>query len=218
METVIYTVQKGDTLFSIAKRYGTTVNMIARYNGIPDPDYIEAGRILRIPVSEIPAMKVEKCGRMREYTVKKGDTLSKIAVQNQVGIQRLTEVNSLTDPDDIKEGQILKIPERADEKKEYIVQKGDTLTGIAGRTDSTVRKLVEVNQIADPDVILEGESVNLSEREEEPEEAIEYEVKSGDTLWKIAEHFGVGIGYLINLNRLTTPNRLCVGQKLIIRR
>ena len=43
METVIYVVQQGDTLTEIAKKYHTTVNMIARYNGIKNPDYIISG-------------------------------------------------------------------------------------------------------------------------------------------------------------------------------
>ena len=62
MKTIVYTVKRGDTLFEIARRCGTTVNMISRYNGITDPDMIYEGQILRIPVTELCGAK----GGLRE--------------------------------------------------------------------------------------------------------------------------------------------------------
>ena len=48
MPSIVYTVREGDTLWNIAKAYGTTVNDIARYNGIVETDVIYPGQRLRI--------------------------------------------------------------------------------------------------------------------------------------------------------------------------
>ncbi len=103
METVIYIVKKGDTLYNIAKMYDTTVNAIARYNGIIDPDVLSVNQVLRIPVTTVPEDKGD------EYTVKSGDTLYKIARNYGVSVSDLINLNKLTTPDLIYPGQVLKI-------------------------------------------------------------------------------------------------------------
>ena len=209
METVIYTVQKGDTLSSIAKRFGTTVGIITRYNGIIEPDMIYAGQILRIPVSEIPCRK-KSCPPVMEYIVKKGDTLADIAIRFGSGVSGIAELNGLDDPDMIMEGQVLKIPT----VKDYTIQRGDTLGRISEKTDVSVERLAEENKISDPDVIIAGETLKIPESDDEP---TEYMVKSGDTLWKIAREYGVSVAYLINMNRLINPDCLMEGQIIVIK-
>ena len=223
METIIYTVKKGDTLYDIAKRCGTTVGMITRYNGIIEPDMIYPGQILRIPVSEIPCMK-KNCAPEIEYIVKKGDTLADIAIRFGSGIRAISQLNGITDPDNIEAGRIIKIP--VSKEGSYTIQKGDTLSEIARKTDATVAQIAENNEISDPDRITAGELIDIPEKEmaedsqigeDDSESIVEYLVKSGDTLWKIAKEYGVSVAYIINLNRLTRPDCLMEGQILRIR-
>ena len=220
METVLYTVQSGDTLYKIAQRFDTTVNMIARYNGIVDPDYIEAGRILRIPVSEIPAMQKAKAMPYREYIVKKGDTLAAIAAKSGVGLQRIAAFNGILDPDVIQEGQVLRIPFPLpkDGEQETVIQKGDTLDAIAKQSGVTAQQIAQRNNIADADRITAGESILLPADKNTSQEKLEYVVQEGDTLWRIAQQYGVSVAYLVNRNRLCQPDRLEVGQIILIRR
>ncbi len=103
MDTILYTVQDGDTLYSIAQRFQTTVNNIARYNGIADPDVIYADQVLRIPVTRVPDDETD------EYTVQSGDTLYKIARNYGVSVTDLINLNRLTHPDLIYPGQVLRI-------------------------------------------------------------------------------------------------------------
>lgn len=221
MDTVIYTVRKGDTLFNIAKKYFTTVNMIARYNGIADPDVIYEGQILRIPVSEIPNMK-EKNDRQAtaDYIVKRGDTLNEIASKYGITVQKLAAFNNIADPDKIDEGQVLKIPlyyVPVKRPQSYTVKKGDTLSSIAANNNTEARILAEMNNISNPDVIYEDQTIFIPANNDK-EGRLEYTVKSGDTLWKIARMYGVSVPYLINLNRLTNPDMIYPDQVIIIRK
>lgn len=241
METIIYTVRKGDTLYDIARRFNTTVGIISRYNGIIDPDRIEAGRILRIPVSEIPHSRPEKCVPFREYIVKKGDTLKDIALKHNISIQKLAAFNRLSDPSQIKEDQVLRIPLETGicRQREYIVREGDTLDSIAEKYGLSADTLASLNRLNDKDLIFAGQGIVLFEDKtddefepdttDEPiitpsddadnsEESISYVVQSGDTLYQIAKRYGVSTAYLINLNQLTQPDRIFPGQVIIIRK
>ena len=70
MATVQYTVKPGDSLWKIAMEFDTTVNDIARYNGIVNPDDIAVGQVLRIYIPEQPSTEIPEW-----YIVKEGDTL-----------------------------------------------------------------------------------------------------------------------------------------------
>ena len=105
METVIYIVKQGDSLCDIAKKYNTTANMIARYNGLIDTDILEMDKILRIPVSTIPNM-----GTSMDYTIQSGDTLAKIAEKYGTTVEALAKLNGITDIDEIWAGNVIKIP------------------------------------------------------------------------------------------------------------
>lgn len=99
MEPIVYTVRPGNTLFAIAQLYGSTVQDIARYNGIVYPYTIYPGQKLRIPVEEVTAPQF--------YFVRPGDTLWSIAYRYGIDFNTLVAINNLETPNTIYPGQRL---------------------------------------------------------------------------------------------------------------
>ena len=95
-----YQVRTGDTLWSIAERSRTTVAKLAMANDLNQEEILAAGQTLTIPGS----------GGSSYHKIAAGETLSHIAGQYDLSVQRLIEANDLTNPDNIKVGQQLKIP------------------------------------------------------------------------------------------------------------
>ncbi len=107
--TTTYTVQPGDTLGSIAKRFGTTVQELQRLNNITNPDVLALGQKLIVPASG-SAVAVPTAGQGRSYVVQRGDTLLSIARRFGLTVKQLQAANNITNPDRIYPGQKLIIP------------------------------------------------------------------------------------------------------------
>ena len=113
-----YTVVRGDTLSSIARRFGTTFTAIARENNLPDPNRIFAGQVLRIPGTSggptptpVPTTPPDDDdGSTTTYTVVRGDTLSSIARRFGVSTTAIAQANGIVNPNLIFVGQVLTIP------------------------------------------------------------------------------------------------------------
>ncbi len=108
-QTIIYTVQKGNTLSQIAQEYGTTVQEIARINEIPNPNLIFPGQKLRILQNSTINGTEERAAGYIIYTVRKGDTLSQIAYRYGVTVNSIARINEIPNPNLIFPGQKLKI-------------------------------------------------------------------------------------------------------------
>lgn len=153
--TLTVYVRAGDTLWAIAREYGTTVEAIVRENRIVDPNRIFAGERLRIT---LPAR-----GSGEEiYTVRRGDTPISIAGKFGVTLSALEDRNGLERGETIYAGAKLSIPGARMSGEFYVVRPGDTLFYISRRTGVPIRTLVGINRIKDPDLIYAGEHLKLS--------------------------------------------------------
>lgn len=94
-----YTVKSGDTLSEIAAAWGVSVDDLASYNGIKNPNVINVGQVIKKPGS----------ASSDTYTVKKGDTLSEIAAAYGTTVDALVSLNGISNPDVINVGQVLKV-------------------------------------------------------------------------------------------------------------
>ena len=101
-----YTVRAGDTLWSIARRFDTTISRIVSANAISNPDLIYTGERLIIPGSQTPVSSPD----YRYYTIRSGDTLWSIAQRYNTSVEELIQINDLRTPNLIYAGQLLKIP------------------------------------------------------------------------------------------------------------
>lgn len=107
-----YTVQPGDTLSGLARRYNTSVQAIAKANNIANPNLIYVGQVLEIPtdgggVTPPPPPPPSPGGT---YIVQRGDTLSAIARRFGVTYQAIAQANNIANPNLIYVGQVLIIP------------------------------------------------------------------------------------------------------------
>ncbi len=94
------------------------------------------------------------------YTVKRGDTLSKIANKYGTTYQKLASYNGISNPNKIKVGQVIKIPTSSTSKTTtYTVKSGDTLSSIAKKYGTTVNTIVRDNNIKDPNKIYVGQKL-----------------------------------------------------------
>lgn len=146
-----YTVMPGDTLYSISLQYRTTIPELAAFNNILNPNRIYPGQVLKIPDFSTP---------VSTYTIRPGDTLSSIANRFDTTVQTLLALNSLSDPNRIYPGQVLRLADDPDNTF-YRVNSGDTLSGIATRFNTTVSALAERNHIANPNLIYAGEILSI---------------------------------------------------------
>ena len=153
--TQTYTVQQGDTLSEIAARYGTTVNELVRLNNIADRDLIYPGQVLIIREGGTTPPS-----GTTTYIVQRGDTLTEIAARYGTTVNEIVRLNNIADRDLIYPGQVLIIPE-GDCVDAYIVQRGDTLSGIAERYGTTVARLAAINNIRNTDRIYIGQVLSL---------------------------------------------------------
>jgi LysM repeat protein len=208
--TNTYVVQKGDSLYSIANKLGTTVSELKKENNLTS-NTLQIGEVLRIPTKEIYE------GEENVYIVKKGDTLYSIAAANNTTVDELKKTNNLTS-NILSTGQLLKIPSALLPESTYIVKKGDSLYSIANKYNTTVDELKRINNLTSNILsigqVLKLPSDKVSDVEKE-ENTISYTVQKGDSLYSIARKYSTTIDKIKDLNNLTT-NLLSIGQVLLI--
>lgn len=155
-DTKTYTVKSGDTLSSIATRFNTTYQDLARINNIASPYVIYPNQVIKIKWDNTVANNTSNSATT--YTVKSGDTLSGIANKYGTTYQALASLNGISYPYTIYPYQTLKV--NGTSSKTYNVKSGDTLSGIAARLETTVSALVAKNGINNANLIYVGETLN----------------------------------------------------------
>ncbi|MCB0163475.1 MAG: LysM peptidoglycan-binding domain-containing protein [Anaerolineae bacterium] len=270
-----YIVKEGDTIFSIARKFGVHYERIAQANRIDQLDTLKPGQILTIPapdrepekepaptkpekpkpptkptqpipkepVEEVPVEEpleeepIEEEPLDEEPLEELPEWLEDVEPEEVAPPEEETPLPTPTQeplPDVVAEEpeEAEKAPPIADEEMvfRYEVQRGDTLNAIARKYGTTVKDLVEANQLVDSNIYPGQKLVipgyRLPKTEPSPElphrplpeldEQFVYTVASGDTLGAIAKRYGVTIRELIEANNLEDPNRIHIGQKLII--
>ena len=152
--TMEITIQWGDTLSELAIQYHTTVAELVRLNDIQNPNLIYAGETLIVPSAN------EQTGQSQVYTVKRGDTLSEIAMKYGTTVQAIAQDNHITNVNLIYPGQRLVIRDtcRYDcGHRIYTVKPGDSLWTIARRYNTTIANIVRLNRIQNPRLIYPGQ-------------------------------------------------------------
>ena len=155
---ITYKVEKGDTLYSISRKYQITVAELRTANNLSENDVIKAGQKLIIPDADIgtavalsstkTAGNAAPAGKITEYVVKKGDTLYGIARKNGMAVADLMALNNLDSSAVIKVGQKLKVAKSTVETT--------TKTSEPAKTGETVIKVTEQA----PDTRTYGATVN----------------------------------------------------------
>lgn len=155
---IYYTVQSGDTLSGIAKRYNTTYRYLADLNGIGNPNLIYPGQVLTI--SGAYPSNTEST---TTYTVKSGDCLSSIGKRLGVSWVNIASRNGIQSPYTIYPGQVLAIASGStvSGSQYYTVRSGDTLSRIASQYGTSYQTLAKLNGIKNPNRIYPGQSIRL---------------------------------------------------------
>ncbi len=201
----IYIVQKGDSLYSIANKYGISVNELKTLNNLIS-NTLQIGQRLIVPSED---ETIEE----GIYAVKSGDSLYSIARRYNTTISDLMELNNLTTTT-LSIGQKLKIPteEQNVMTNEYVVKSGDTLYKIANSYGLSVADIINANNLANNTLTI-GQKLIIPSKEQE-ESSITYQnytVTKGDNLYAIAREYNTTVNELMSINNLKS-NLLNIGQ------
>lgn len=209
-----YNIQKDTGLIeTIIVNYGN-INNINEATNIKNEweDYAEAVVKSLANYTNVPYYKE---GESQEiYTVKKGDSLWKIANKYNTTVEKLKSANNLK-TNTLSVGQKLVIPSISvspEVSDTYIVQKGDSLWSIANKFNMTVSKLKNLNNLTN-NLLSIGQVLKIKDSFNNGKTT--YTVQKGDSLWVIANKYGITTEELKSYNNLTS-NLLSIGQVLKI--
>lgn len=158
---VYHRVRTGETLSTIAKRYRTTANNIARANNIFRQNHIRAGRLLKIPLGRNWAaeqsLTATRTAKTAQHTVRRGESLWIIAQRYGTTVNSIQRLNNLSSTA-LDVGQTLKIPVGG-AAQTYLVKPGDNPFTIAKRHGLPLEKFLELNHLQKNSPIFPGQSV-----------------------------------------------------------
>lgn len=211
----LYVVKRGDSLWSIARKYGISVNELKQLNGLSN-NLLSVGQTLK--VKGVPETNNDI------YFVKNGDTLYSIASRFGMSVDELKRYNNLNS-NVISIGQQLFIPtgQVVDDivgtnYDTYIVKVDDNLFNIASRYGIGADELKSINNL-DNDILFVGQQLLVPLGSDIVDTDItnylDYRIVSGDTLYSIANRYGVSVDELKRINNLVN-NNLSVDQVIKI--
>ena len=183
----VYRVRSGDTLASIARRFGVSAGDLATVNRIKNANQIRPGQVIELPGGSLTAKPGDR-SHAGVYTVRRGDTVDEIAKQFGVEISELTALNGIRNKNRIRVGQTLYVP---------------------GPPEPAPQAAARVVSAAPAAVAVEAPAAQSAEPA-----ATAYTVRRGDTLEKIAARTGVPATELVALNSIRNKNLIAVGQTL----
>ena len=177
---------------------------------------------------EIPEVEKPNCNKEDRilYKVQKGDTLWEIAQKHNTTVSHLVQINNIKNPNMIYVGEILTIScnHNANSNNNnqniinYKVQRGDTLSEIALKYNTTISSIVNLNNIQNPNLIYIGQVLKIMKNNSSLQaQKSYYVVNAGNTLWGISRRYNTTVANLVRLNGIKNPNLIYVGEKLRIK-
>ena len=247
--TATYTVKSGDTLSKIASSNKMTLAQLASLNKITNVNMLRVGQALKVTRTSSGVQPVKSTttttakANTASYTVKSGDTLSKIAANHHMSLVQIAVLNKITNLNAIRIGQILKVSGTVASTSQsapvaskpttststtYAVKSGDTLTAIANKNGVTLSNLLSWNKLSRGAIIYPSQKLTLqqvintttssttSTTTTSTTTTNSYKVNSGETLYGIAAKLGMNVNTLLTLNGLKLTSTIYVGQVLKI--
>lgn len=238
--TFAYTVKSGDTLYDIARRHNTTVDILISYNPFIDPERLSIGQMICIPLGG-SGYDFNTSTICNFVTVKPGDTLNEYSRIYNIPVEAIIEANPGIIPNNLRIGQVVCIPRSNLGSEELTrqnisdlptcisvkVRDGDYPYVIAQRYKTTVEEILRVNPHISPTNLKVGQEIcvpvnkanySLLLKETQPSSytCISHVVKKGDTFKDLAKEFNVTINSILTANPGADPNELQVGQVICI--
>ena len=220
----VYNIRPGDSLYSLAQRFHTTIDAILAANPGISPTNLQIGQQICIPVPPVS----NTCPGGYFHTVVIGDTFYNIAQRAGIAVEALRAANPGVDPNRLQIGQQICVPAPAPPTvpcpgTPYAVQPGDTFIGLARRFGYTLDALLAANPGINPQTLQVGQEICLP-----PSPGAGpfpcfggsiYIVQPGDTFYGIARRFGVPINKLITANPdVVNPDFIQAGTPICIPR
>lgn len=174
--TADYVVERGDTLWELARRFDTSVSELAERNALSDPDRIVVGQRLVVPSEASPSGASPNSegaaptpgATPPHHVVQPGETLSSIAARYGIPADRLAAANGFTDHRGVWSGSrvVLSVDApalpSAGASSEHRLAAGETLSHVARRHGISVDELIRVNDIQDPNRVWAGQVVAIA--------------------------------------------------------
>ncbi len=226
---VEHKVKKGQTLSHLSHKYGVPISAIMELNGLTNRHRLSVGQRLIIPgnrqMAEKSTSKVSSSKKAKNtgsgsfiYAVKKGDTLTKLALKFNTTAGDIRRLNTLKNAHRINVGQKLRIPQAGLSSgglfREHIVSSGENLSYLAKKYDVSLSAIASANNLRNKHILRVGQCLLIPASSDVTLQT--YVVEKGDTVSDLALRFGSSTGEIKKLNGLSNPHRIKKGQKLKI--
>ncbi len=243
-----YVVHRGDSVYSVARRFKTSPAFLRMLNTLPHGRMV-VGEDIEVPATayqlpvnvRLAAARVDHAawrGRFHFHVVRvrRGESLWTIARQNGMSVRRLAQINGISVRHTLQPGERLRLYADARagrftgprfEVRVVRVRPGDTLWSIARRNHVSVHTLASLNGLHSGQVLRPGQRLkiwargvravrHMLARVGQGARRVIYTVRSGDTLWQIAQHFQVKVAQILAWNEMNLRTPITAGQKIMI--